>query len=235
MKDVEIAFATGSALQAQSDEYTEEGAISAPATVVAKAAATMTAIPVLGPFALATEIAATSVANIAKIFGYSRVPNLEDQGGMRPYMFSNSSQVTGKFSNAKLSLDPKMEVSVGDGGYGIVTNKEDLTLSGIAMKEAWISNYPWVVTNDPNTVIGTLPVSCGYTQIQANTNLNTPAAFVGNLFKYWRGTVRYRIKVLANKFARGRIAIIYESRSDSTMPLLKRMLMKVSFAHTHTS
>jgi hypothetical protein len=134
-------------------------------------------------------------------------------------MFSNSSQVTGKFSNAKLSLDPKMEVSVGDGGYGIVTNKEDLTLSGIAMKEAWISNYPWVVTNDPNTVIGTLPVSCGYTQIQANTNLNTPAAFVGNLFKYWRGTVRYRIKVLANKFARGRIAIIYESRSDSTMPL----------------
>lgn len=215
MKDVEIAFATGAPIAQSDTEYKDEGAISAPATVVAKTAALMSDLPYIGPFALATEIAASGVASIAKIFGYSRVPNIEDQSMMRPMMFSNSAQVTGKFSNGKLSLDPKQELTVGDGGYGVISDTSDYTISGIAEKECWIGNCLWPIGGAVNDVLTAFPVAVGYVQSEAGISGYSPAAFATNPFQYWRGTSRFHIKVIANKFARGRLAICYEPTNDS--------------------
>lgn len=56
------------------DEANNNGVISKPASVIAKCAGALKSVPVIAPFALATEMAASTVGNIAKLFGYSRPP-----------------------------------------------------------------------------------------------------------------------------------------------------------------
>merc|ERR1712127_414048 len=53
------------------DEY-GSGIISKPAAAIAKAAGALASLPVIGPYMTATQVASGAVANIAKMFGFSR-------------------------------------------------------------------------------------------------------------------------------------------------------------------
>jgi hypothetical protein len=100
-------------LALQSDEYsTTSGTISGPAMAVAGYSRYFENIPFIGSFARATNIGATAVASIAKLFGYSNPPMIDDVHPFQPKSFHAFANVETRMPIDKFCVDPKNEVTI---------------------------------------------------------------------------------------------------------------------------
>jgi hypothetical protein len=217
MTDVELMAPT-SKLALQGDEY-GQGPVSGVATAVANTASYLTRIPLIGRFARATQIGASSVSRIASLFGYTNVPNIDNVQPM--YVMSAPHLATAEISTPyqKLVLDPKTELSIDPEPFGI-HGQDELSLSYIRRKESFFGATGFSTTQAVGTIIFNARVT---PTLNANVTLqnasdttvgyrtyHTPLSYLGNLFKHWRGTLKVRIKAVCTKYHKGRLKISYD-------------------------
>jgi hypothetical protein len=105
------ALPSQSGVMNSGDEY-GQGIISKPASAIAKAAGMLKSIPLIRPYARATEIVATGVGDVARLFGYSRPAVITDPNIMKPVPLGNVANVDAADTVYKLTLDSKNEVTV---------------------------------------------------------------------------------------------------------------------------
>lgn len=202
------------------DEYSSNGLISAPATTLASYANYFTEIPYIGAFAKATNIAASAVAGVAKIFGYSRPPILTDTMFVRPQPMGNLANTTGADPLMKLSLDPKQELTIDPATLGLPADDE-MSFAYLLKKEAWIDTFNWNLnTTQAEGRIYSLLLHphtspSFYTPVVGDDGGNaahtkTPVGFVAEPFEYWTGSLRVRFQIVCSQFHRGRLMFVYE-------------------------
>jgi hypothetical protein len=211
-EDVEIAGLTSS-MSLQSDEYEDSGVISGPASAVARIAGKLKDSPVLGGLATATEIGASSVANLARLFGFSNPPVISDVVPMAPKSFHAFSSVDTSVPSDKLSLDPKNEVTVDNGVTG-AGNEDPLSLKGLVCHESFLQGTLWEGIYNIETILWTAPVSPYNIAQQSSGGQNirnyTPAAHFGSLFGYWRGSMCYKFTFVKTRYHTGRVIISWD-------------------------
>jgi hypothetical protein len=217
MTDVELMAST-SKLALQGDEY-GSGPVSGIATAIANSASFLTKIPIIGKFARATQIGASSVSRIASIFGFTNVPNIEN---VRPfYNMSAPHLATAEISvpYQKLVLDPKTELSIDPTPFGL-SNEDELTWASIKRRESFFGTAVMVTTDAVNTkifncrvvptlnsnvaLVNTVPAIVGY------RTYDTPLSYFARLCKHWRGGLKFRFKAVLSKYHKGRVKITYD-------------------------
>lgn len=223
MTDVELMGTTAS-LALQSDEY-DEGFVSKPASAVANVAGYLTKIPIIGPFARATQIGARAVGSIAKIFGFTNVPVIANIHGYQP--MNAPMLASGHIGTPvqKLTLDPKQELSLDPTLHGL-TPQDELAIPYLKGKESYIGSGTWSTSNVVDDLLFCLRVTPALYQRAnvLNSTLatvgqrvyHTPISYMSQLFYNWRGSLVFRIKIVATKFHKGRLKISYDPRSDIT-------------------
>lgn len=204
-------------------EY-KDGPVSSAASTAKKVASKLSKVPVIGEFAKATEIGAGAVGDVAKLFGFS-APTREDQPEhVRQATVGRFAQTVGQDSSVKLSMDPKQELAVDPSMIGI-TNNDEMSFSSIVTREQFIGKTMWLANEDghgpfgtkllfaslvgphqiniqsPAKVVGTRTYSC---------HTDTPAGQIASMFAYWRGSVTYRVEVVASQFHAGRIKLQFD-------------------------
>lgn len=222
MTDVELMGSTAK-LALQGDEYDEGGAISKPASAVANIASYLTKVPVIGPFARATQIGATAIGSIARIFGFTNVPVIDNIHGFQP--MNAPMLASGHIGSAvqKFTLDPKQELSLDPSLHGLHP-QDELSIPYIKSKESYFGSGTWSTTNNVDDLILAVRVSPALYQ-RANiqntvpTTIGqrvypTPLSYMANMFYNWRGSLVIRIKIVATKFHKGRLKISYDPRND---------------------
>lgn len=196
------------------DEYEKDGPISKPATIVARVAGALTSVPVIGPFAMATQMASSTVADIARMFGYSRPVNVSDINGYKPIVLGNMANTNVIDTSIKLSLDAKQELTVDPRVTGLSGNDE-MTIKSIACRESYLTQFPWSVGTAPETALfstevspvvwDTLTVLGGYPEI------HMPACCFATIpFAHWRGTMKYRFQIVSSTFHKGRLKVVWD-------------------------
>lgn len=195
------------------DEANTKGIISEPASAVAKISNAFTTIPVIGPFAMATSMAATTIGNIAKMFGYSR-PNVTK--APEPFV----PRVTGQFAPTnvpdnclKLSVDHKQELTIDPRIAGLCSNEDQLAIKSIASRESYITKFPWVQGTAPETLLFNhriTPVTWAEGGGDPTPLRLTPSAVAALPFRYWTGSMKFRFQVVASTFHKGRLKIVYD-------------------------
>lgn len=221
MTDVELMGST-SRLALQADEY-QEGKISKPATALASIAGMLTSIPYIGPFARATEIGATAVGAMARLFGYTNVPVIENVSGFQPMNAPMLASAHIGTPVQKLTLDPKQELSIDPAPHGLESNDE-LALSYLKKKESYFATTSWSTSDTLNAQLFNMRVNPYLPSWVAVNNsvavpvgkrvYDIPLSYIGRMFKEWRGGLVLRIKVIATKFHKGRLKIQYDPRGD---------------------
>lgn len=225
MSDVELMGSTAS-LALQGDEYDESlGVVSKPASAIANVASYLTKVPIIGPFARATQIGATAIGSIAKIFGFTNVPVIADVHGYLP--MNAPMLASGHIGTPvqKLSLDPKQELSLDPTLHGL-TAHDELSIPYIKDKESYLGSGTWSTSNTVDQLLFCLRVTPALYQ-RANIQntvpatigqrlYHTPISYMSQMFYNWRGSLVIRIKVVATKFHKGRLKISYDPRSDIT-------------------
>lgn len=212
MEDVVLAGPSVGAVL-QSDEY-GVGVVSAPASAVAAAASKLTKVPMIGRFAKATEIGASAVSNIAKLFGYTNVPVIEDVRPVRNSPFPSIASAEIGFPHDKLALDAKNELSI-DPAIAGLGGEDELAISKFVQRESYVTGVNWTSSNSVDT-----PLFSSVVAPQLMTTAGTqvdfvPAALVSALFRNWRGDLIFRFKFIATPFHKGRVRISYDPQSPA--------------------
>lgn len=223
MTDVELMGSTSS-LSLQSDEY-DEGVVSKPASAIANVASYLTKVPIIGPFARATQIGATAVGSIAKIFGFTNVPVIENVHGFQP--MNAPMLASGHIGTPvqKLTLDPKQELSLDPTLHGLHP-QDELSIPYIKDKESYFGSGTWSTSNNVDDLLFCARITPALYQRSNVLNsvsatvgqrvYHTPCSYMGAMFYNWRGSMVIRIKVVATKFHKGRLKISYDPRADIT-------------------
>lgn len=218
MTDVELMASTAKLTLQGDDEY-GTGAISAPATAIASAASYLTNIPVIGRFARATQIGASAVSKIASLFGFTNVPNIENVNALYPMTAPQLATAEISVPYQKLALDPKTELSIDPTPFG-VKGEDQLALSFIKKQESFFGSTVWTTTNVPDDRLMTLRVTPDLKGFDAIVNTvptnvgfrvnHTPLSYTANMFDAWRGSLKFRFKVVCTKYHKGRLKFSFD-------------------------
>jgi hypothetical protein len=214
--------AKGKKSKGKGDEYPKSGVISGPATAVQNVASALTKVPFLAPYARASEVAAGAVANIARMFGYSRpVQQTEGISEYRPGLTGSMALTNIPDNVNKLALDVKQETTVDSRTVGL-DGTDEMNIKSIVSRESYLTKFTWTendYTNSgdlPDNLLFSIAVSPILFDIESaaapvNSWLHfTPSGYVGNLFESWHGSMRFRFQIVASKFHRGRLRFVYE-------------------------
>lgn len=193
----------------QSDEYSTKDTISAPATAVANVASKLTDVPVIGDFARATTIGARAVSSIAKLFGYSNPPMIDDVHGFQNKTFHAFSNVETRMPIDKLSIDPKNEVTLSSKVAGI-DEPDPLAFTNLLTHESFLQGTNWNGSEAPDTTLWTAAVYPGYIAPLNNFYTTIPSGYIGSMFELWRGSITYRFKFIKTRYHTGRVAIMWD-------------------------
>jgi hypothetical protein len=199
------------------DEYDDDGPVSKPAAAISAASGVMSSIlpPWLKPYALATSVASGAVSTMAKMFGYSRPPVLEKKEYFTPEFVGNLSNTDQPETVHKLSLDSKQELTIDPRTVGL-NACDELAIANLVQKETYFHTAPWspvLLQGDtifkcnvhPNIVEDTLDDG----QIRY---MPTVMSAITSMFKYWRGSIKYRFTIVASKYHRGRLRVAWDPK-----------------------
>ena len=199
------------ALQA-GDEY-GDGPISSIASAAAKAASALQRIPVIGPFARATEIGASAVSKIAKIWGYTNVPVISNTEPVKSMPFPNMASTLASEPVQKLTLDPKAELTVDSRTVGL-DGTDEMSIPNIVTRKSYLTSFTWDTSDSADTLKFNMAVTPCLSLSESVTGGSvisfTPMSHLAEMFNNWRGDIEVSFKVVCSKFHRGRLRLTWD-------------------------
>lgn len=208
---------TSSSGSSGNDEY-GNGIISAPASAVEKYMGYLEAVPFIGPYANATKIGASAVGKIASMFGFSRPTIIDVPRPVKPRGWGLMANTEGTDTIPKLSLDPKQELCVDPATVGL-ENEDQMSLAHLFRRESLVAIQTWNTGNDPGELLCAWKVHpmffpCG---VSGSNDVLAPSAlgWAAMPFTHWRGSIEYRIMIVASQMHRGRLAIQWSPTVDN--------------------
>jgi len=214
-EDVELSAPTYT-LAVQS-EYKKLGPISGPASAVAEAARALAKVPIFKPYAMGTEMIASSVGNVAKYFGFTNVPSTTAQLTYKPG--SHYGMATTEISTPyeKLALDDKNELTIDPRVAGLPP-KDEMVISEVIGRESYLTSVVWAASDAASKKLFNTYVTPSlydystYTGITGYAYYQTPMAHLARLFNDWRGTIIFRFRFICTPFHKGRVRITWDPR-----------------------
>lgn len=214
MTDVSLEGATQTnpvAIGPQSEvEQAEDGKLSKAASAVKDIASIVKDIPVIGPYAKATELAAGKAELIFKRLGFSNPTILNNMAAFAPKTGSMAN-IEVPYHGTKLSLDPRNELGISPVITGI-EGKDELQINSIASRFAIVNKVAWSPLDPGISFLCKYNVTPRYyTPNGADSRFYmTPACGASLPFLYWTGTIRFRLQVFASAHHRGKLLIRYD-------------------------
>lgn len=130
---------------------------------------------------------------------------------------SNSDDIVGRLEVGDSCLATS-EATVGLGP------SNEMSISALAQRECWLDRFVWGVDTPAETPIWTARVTPQYFKRQRAVGTDrvsgipcvqpTPCAYAALPFGYWRGSMKYRIQIVASNLHRGRLRIVYDPVAD---------------------
>lgn len=192
------------------DEANQKGFISGPATAVSKVASALKDVPVIGPFAKATETAANIVGSVAKLFGFSRPSVTKNPEPYRPTICSSLACTTTPDTALKLTVDDKQELSI-DTRIAGLDGTDQMSILNIATKEAYLGSFNWTTSNASGSLLWNMRVSpMMWREDASGGHYLLPCCFAALPFQFWTGTMRIRFQIVSSAYHKGRIKLQYD-------------------------
>nr|ULG00018.1 MAG: putative structural polyprotein [Marnaviridae sp.] len=200
-------------LAVQADEY-GQGPVGRVSSAIANTAKHLKNVPVIGSFATATEMGASAVSSVAKLFGFTNVPVIDDSVSMRPDPFPKLATTEIGYPIEKLTVDSKNELSI-DGKTVGLTSEDEMTIPYLVQKQSYLTQTTWSSTHAVDTILFSSVVTpilydSDPPSVSGVKLFMTPMAWISNLFNNWRGDVIFTFKIIASQYHKGRLRISFD-------------------------
>lgn len=196
-------------ISTQEAEHMAQGPVSSALSKISQVATVLEGIPVLSTFAAPVAWATQIGASIASIFGWSKPTNtlVTERRNITAYQQENNCDATDNVFSLGLMSSNQVSLLPGLGG----TDVDEMALSYINSVNAYWNTVTWNTTQVSGTVIANMDmIPSGYYRTGNSGLLNfTPIAFMSSLFRYYRGSLKFRFKFAKTIFHSGRLALAY--------------------------
>lgn len=215
-EDVELCATTTAntpAIVPQMGEFQQAnatGMISGPATAVAKVAGALKSVPLLKPYALASELIAMAVAKAATIFGYSRPTVTRTPMLMAPRGTGSLALTNVADNSQKLTIDAQQELTI-DPRIAGIGPEDTLSIKSIASRESYLTTFSWNIGTAVDTRLWNCVVNpLLWAESPGQVFHLTACAMASLPFQYWTGSMKYRFQVVCSNFHRGRLRVTWD-------------------------
>lgn len=195
----------------QSGTEPPERLVSKPLAAAAAMAGALSKIPIISPYATASQMLLSSLGKIAQLFGYSRPVLTADPVYALQKAGNKMANVDQPEHIDVLAFDSKCQLTLDPRTVGMKP-ADELALSSLVQHESLITVVPWSTTTTPSTVIMTSVVCPVQYSVGAPTAFfqMTPMCHATLPFKYWSGTIIYRFVCVVSGLQRGRLRIHHD-------------------------
>lgn len=244
LENVELGVTTATqvAVTTESDEY-KTGPVENVLSKVAAVAAIGEKIPAIKPIATPSKMVIEAARDMAAHLGWSK-PSVEDEPiftKVRPFEYGPHG--IGRYTGAKITYDPKQELSVDS--FPIGEGDDDLVISTIAGRQTYLDYFTWATTSSvmgsPIFRMAVTPQLSTYTSAGLGHRIQpTAAAFAVSPFTYWRGTLHVKMQVVVSAYHRGKLLVYYEPNFhqsaliDTDIEMNKNYIKILDLAETDT-
>lgn len=185
-------------------------------STVAKVSGLLKGVPVIGEFAMASEVVATSISKVASLFGWSKPPIIEKPSFVKNNAFQ-SPVVIGQDSALRLTYDPLQELTVDPRICGVST--DDLVFKEIASRWTLVADFKWEVNTPVMAPLYNFPVTpmiASVVTALSGLDVIQPSAmmFVAAVHEYWRGDIEVRLDFVISQFHRGKYLVGWEPNCE---------------------
>lgn len=220
-------------------EATGKGPITQVASIVSNVSAKLTDVPVIGSYARATQMGAELIGKLAALFGFSK-PNMPEiiERMLNRYTGPLAAGI-GRDTTLTLTLDPNAELSIAPSDVGFEP-EDDMAFASIITRWGPVATFNWVTTNASGVNIYQAPVTPFYVgaAVGSTQTMLTPLAHVASLFKYWRGSMKFRLDFVCNAMLRGRVSVRWQpsgtpgTSGGFNQPIMPRCILDLSVNRT---
>lgn len=200
-------------LVAQSGDEYDKTKLSGMANSVAQASNMLSSIPMIAPYARATEMISTKVGNVAKAFGYCKPVQTNDETLFVRRTMGNTVNVCGKDTSIKMTLDPKQELTIDTRTMGLA-GTDEMTILSVAQHESYFTTFTWPMTSVSESFLFTTKVTpMIYDTLNVNGHVEyhmTAPCYATLPFNFWRGSLKFRFQIVASAYHKGRLKVVYD-------------------------
>lgn len=185
------------------DEY-GDGIISKPAAAVANVCGFFARIPAIRPYALATQMAAGAVGEIAKMFGMSRPVVVTPIIQTKPSPLGNLVNTDAPDAVMRLTMDSKAEVTIDSRVVGL-DGSDEMGIVDYACRESYLTSFTWDASVPIDGLLFNTYVRPALWAVVGKEIHMTPLAHVATAFEWWQGSIKFRFQVVKSDFHKGRL------------------------------
>lgn len=225
-KDLRFAVAysqSGKPLMRESKKATgEKGPIEEALLATGKVTTALSRIPLISSYIQPISWAAGIAARVAGAFGWSRPAQTEAITRIRYNETDYMANCDGAEPAMPLSasLCNRIAPSV---GYSD-TAMDEMAIDHIKKRWGVVERFTWTTSNLAEvqlTNVAVLPrvgrVVSEYTSI-GTLYRHSPVAWLSGFFQYWRGSLRYRLRIAKTKFHSGRLMVVFKPGVTGAYP-----------------
>lgn len=200
------------------DEYSDRP-VSTGMSALSTLARSVSMVPSLRPYAMATSSVFATMGDAARWFGYSNPPVISDIHAMRPNYMASYASPEVCVQHEKLSLDPKNEVTIDSRTVGL-DGVDHMSIAHIIGRDISYAVAAWGATATATTPLALIHVSPmlytsrlsvgSVTGLSVKTLQMTPSCQIGTMFDLWHGSIKYNFSAICSQFHRGRLLVSYD-------------------------
>ncbi len=198
------------------DEYSKKP-VTAVASATQSVARSLSRVPIIGRAATAVGDVAGAIGDVASLFGFTKVPVIDPPTPMVPKPFANFASTDIGTAVEKLTLDTKNDLTV-DPRIAGLPGDDELALKGLLARESYLCSFTFSTTNAVDDLLfAAMAQPFGMFDITTDTYpiyCPTPIHYFSSMFKYWRGPMVFRFKIVATPYHQGRIRFSFDPVGD---------------------
>lgn len=180
--------------------------ISQTAASISTVSRALSAVPIIGPFAMAASEIASGVASLASAFGFTRTSSDYAIQYQAHRSTTNLVNCSGTDGSESLSLCPVNAISIDPTLGGGSGNVDPGSFADLFSRWTHISTFTWSPDDAPGTHLLELPVTPSIRVSHGGLDFHTTTAgFVGMPFEYWRGDMEYMVWIPVSVLHRGAV------------------------------
>jgi hypothetical protein len=197
-------------------EQKSSGIVSATLHTVSDIGTALSSVPMLAPVAGPVAWVSKAAAGVAEFFGWSKpldLSNLQKYVNIPAYSFT---QGTGTDSGVVLATTQDNSIESRGDLFG--SNIDEMEISWIVAHKSFVDRFNMTTDNNPGDDLYNFPVTPGWCQFNNPEYEPTVMAYISSMFRYWRGSLKYKIQAVKTAYHSGRVRVVYlPAASDFTV------------------
>jgi len=172
-------------------------------------------IPLLSAITAPISAVSDAIAGVASIFGWSKPQDPEFPTKVELGYSKYYTNFNGDVKAKVLAMDARNQVEIPS--YVSHTGEDEMSLSYLVQKFTFLGRFSWTTSDLSDAIVFNVPNVPDYcitnTEVwpvgtfDANYIYNTMLSYLSGMFAFWRGSLRYKFKIVKSPFHTGRLRV----------------------------